>query len=30
MLSPKSRKFKYAHLNHFKGNKQVKLNPHGN
>ena len=30
MLSPKSRKFKYAHLNHFKGKKQIKLNPHGN
>jgi large subunit ribosomal protein L16 len=30
MLYPKYRKFKYAHLNHFKGKKQVKLNPHGN
>ena len=30
MLSPKYRKFKYAHLNHFKGNKQIKLNRHGN
>lgn len=30
MLSPKYRKFKYAHLNNFKGKKQIKLNKHGN
>ena len=30
MLSPKYRNFKYAHLHHFKGKKQIKLNRHGN
>ena len=30
MFSPKSRKFKYAHLNHFKGKKQLKLSSQGN
>ena len=29
MFSPKYRKFKYAHLNNFKGNKQIKLNSQG-
>ena len=30
MLSPKYRNFRYAHLHHFKGKKQLQLNRHGN